>query len=77
VAQQFHLRDTIEHIACPTCVCHGTQDHVVDFTRSYEIASRLKSPVTVLPLIGANHEASVPSTAELAGPAIEWLQQTL
>jgi pimeloyl-ACP methyl ester carboxylesterase len=76
-AQQFHLRDVVERIECPVCVVHGTQDHICDFTRSYEIASRLKAPVTVRPLIGVDHEAAVPATPELAGPGVAWLQQVL
>jgi 2,6-dihydroxypseudooxynicotine hydrolase len=76
-ARQFHLRDVLDKIDCPVCVIHGTQDHICDFTASYQIASRLRAPVTVHPLVGADHEASNPITAEFAGPGIAWLQQNL
>jgi alpha-beta hydrolase superfamily lysophospholipase len=76
-AQQFHLRDVLEDISCPVCLLHGTQDHICDFTASYEIASRLKAPVTVCPLEGADHEAANPTTADFAGPGIAWLRDNL
>jgi pimeloyl-ACP methyl ester carboxylesterase len=76
-ARSFHLRDVIDRIACPVCIVHGTQDHLCDFTISYEIASRLKAPVTVKPLIGVDHEAALPATPELAAPGIAWLLETL
>ena len=76
-AQQFHLRDVIEQITCPVALLHGTQDHLLDFTVSYEIASRLKAPVTVLPLIGVDHDAALPASLELAQPGIDWLKANL
>jgi alpha-beta hydrolase superfamily lysophospholipase len=76
-ARQFNLRDAVERITCPVCLVHGTQDHLCDFTASYEIASRLKAPVTVTPLLGVDHEAVNPATADLAAPGIEWLKATL
>jgi dipeptidyl aminopeptidase/acylaminoacyl peptidase len=76
-AQRFHLRDVIEKIKCPLCLVHGTQDHVCDFTASYEIASRAQAPITVQPLIGLDHEAAYPGIAQIAEPGITWLKQTL
>jgi dipeptidyl aminopeptidase/acylaminoacyl peptidase len=76
-ARRFHLRDVVDRITCPVCIVHGTQDHLCDFTVSYEIASRLKAPVTVKPLIGVDHEAALPATPELAAPGIAWLRETL
>ncbi len=76
-AQRFHLRDVVEAITCPVAVVHGTQDHICDFTVSYEIASRLKAPVTVLPLLGVDHDAALPATPELAQPGIDWLKEHL
>ena len=75
--KHFHLRDTLEKIECPVCLVHGTQDHLCDFTATYEIASRLKAPLTVRPLIGADHEAVCPATEEVAAPGIEWLKENL
>jgi alpha-beta hydrolase superfamily lysophospholipase len=77
IARQFNLREAAAMERCPVCIVHGTQDHLCDFSASYEIASRIKTPVTVVPLEGVDHEASYPSTAELARPGIEWLNQTL
>ena len=77
VARQFNLRGMVEREHSPVCIVHGTQDHLCDFSASYEIASRLKTPVTVVPLEGVDHEASYPSTEALARPGIEWLKQTL
>jgi dipeptidyl aminopeptidase/acylaminoacyl peptidase len=76
-AERFHLRDVLEQITCPVALAHGTQDHICDFTSTYEIASRLKAPVTVLPLIGADHDAALPATPELAQPGIDWLKEHL
>jgi alpha-beta hydrolase superfamily lysophospholipase len=76
-ARQFHLRDVVAKINCPICIIHGTQDHICDFTASYEIACRAKAPVTVYPLIGMDHETSNPATAEIAAPGVEWLKQNL
>lgn len=76
-AHQFHLRDVIEQITCPVALMHGTQDHLCDFSVTYEIASRLKAPVTVHPLIGFDHDAALPSTPELAQPGIDWLKAHL
>jgi alpha-beta hydrolase superfamily lysophospholipase len=77
LASQFHLRDVLDKIQSPVCVLHGTQDHICYFIASYEIASRLKVPVTVQPVEGADHEVSNPATAELARPGIEWLRSVL
>jgi alpha-beta hydrolase superfamily lysophospholipase len=77
IAREFNLREAAPKERCPVCIVHGTQDHLCDFSASYEIASRVKTPVTVVPLEGVDHEASYPSTAELARPGIEWLNQTL
>ena len=76
-ARQFNLRGVAENERCPVCIVHGTQDHLCGFSASYEIASRVAGPVTVVPLEGVDHEASYPSTAELAWPGINWLDQTL
>jgi dipeptidyl aminopeptidase/acylaminoacyl peptidase len=77
LAQPFHLRDTIHKIRCPIALAHGTQDHICDFTAPYEVARRAQAPVTVLPLVGVDHEAAYPATPRLAGPAVEWLGRVL
>jgi len=77
IARQFNLREAAKQERCPVCIIHGTQDHLCDFSASYEIASRAPAPVTVIPLEGVDHEAAYPSTVELAHPGIEWLNQTL
>ncbi len=69
----FHLHTAVPRIRCPIMIVHGTRDHICDFTATYEIARRARAPVTVWPLIGADHEAASPATPQLAGPAIEWL----
>jgi dipeptidyl aminopeptidase/acylaminoacyl peptidase len=76
-ARQFHLRDVLDKIQSPVCLLHGTQDHICYFIASYEIASRLRVPVTVQPLEGADHEVSNPGTPELARPGIDWLRGVL
>jgi alpha-beta hydrolase superfamily lysophospholipase len=73
----FHLRDVIGSIACPIALVHGTQDHICDFTVTYEVVRRAKAPVTVFPLVGADHEAAIPSAPHIAGPGIEWLRKIL
>jgi alpha-beta hydrolase superfamily lysophospholipase len=75
--RHFHLRDVLANIECPVCLVHGTQDHLCDFTATYEIASRVRAPLTVKPLIGVDHEAVCPATEELAAPGIEWLKENL
>ncbi len=77
MAKPFHLRDVISLIRCPVLMVHGTQDHICDFTVPYEVARRLKAPLTIKPLIGADHEVAIPSTPALAGPALEWLRENL
>ncbi|MGH2524934.1 MAG: alpha/beta hydrolase family protein, partial [Anaerolineales bacterium] len=54
--QRFHLRDALGNIRCPVGIVHGTQDHICDFTATYAIASRITAPVSVFPLVGADHE---------------------
>jgi dipeptidyl aminopeptidase/acylaminoacyl peptidase len=76
-ARPFHLRTGLERIACPVLVVHGTQDHICDFTASYEIARRVRAPLTVVPLPGVDHEAAVPSAPMFSGPGIEWLRGNL
>jgi pimeloyl-ACP methyl ester carboxylesterase len=76
-ARPFALYDALHKIRCPVLVAHGTRDHICDFTASYEIARRLTAPVTVHPLVGADHEAAQPSAPHIAAPAIEWLKQHL
>jgi len=77
VSKPFHLRDVVGNIRCPVGIVHGTNDHICNFTASYEIARRLKSPVSVFPLIGVDHEAAQPSTPALASPGMGWLQTVL
>jgi dipeptidyl aminopeptidase/acylaminoacyl peptidase len=76
-AREFHLRDVLDKITSPVCLLHGTQDHICYFIASYEIASRLRVPVTVQPLEGADHEVANPVTAQLAQPGINWLRGVL
>ncbi len=73
----FHLHTALARVQCPVLVVHGTHDHICDFTASYEIARRVRSSVTVWPLIGADHEAASPATSQLADPAIDWLRRIL
>jgi pimeloyl-ACP methyl ester carboxylesterase len=73
LAKPFHLRDVLANIRCPVCIIHGTQDHICSFSASYEIASRVQSPLTVIPLVDLDHEVANPSTINIAGPGIEWL----
>jgi dipeptidyl aminopeptidase/acylaminoacyl peptidase len=76
ITRQFNLRGMAEKERCPVCMIHGIQDHWCDFSASYEIASRVPAPVTVIPLERVDHEASYPSTVELARSGIDWLNQT-
>ncbi|MGQ0601976.1 MAG: alpha/beta hydrolase family protein [Anaerolineales bacterium] len=76
-AQPFALYDALHKIRCPVLVAHGTRDHICDFTASYEIARRVTAPLTVHPLVGADHEVAQPSAPHIAGPAIEWLKKHL
>ena len=76
-ARAFNLRGMAELERCPVCIIHGTQDHLCDFSASYEIASRLRVPVNVVALEGVDHEASYPSSEALARPGIDWLNQVL
>jgi len=76
-ANAFALYDALHKIQCPVLLVHGTQDHICDFTACYEIARRITSPLTVVPLIGTDHEAAQPYAPHLAKPGIEWLKQNL
>jgi alpha-beta hydrolase superfamily lysophospholipase len=73
--KQFHLRDAAGRIECPVCLVHGTQDSVCDFTGTYTLVSHLKAPVTVIPLVGVDHESALPQLPDLARPALDWLSQ--
>lgn len=77
LAKPFHLKDIVEKIKCPFCLVHGTRDHICDFTVPYEIARRATAPLDIFPLVGADHEASAPSTLHVAKPAVEWLKKNL
>ena len=77
LAQPFHLRDVLGSVRCPVHLVHGTQDHICNFLVTYEIARRVKSPLSVHPLVGVDHEAANPSTLNIAGPGIEWLKENL
>lgn len=74
MAKPFHLRDAALRIRCPVAIVHGTQDHICDFTAPYEIARRVQSPVSIFPLVGADHEVAQPGTRQIAGAGIEWLK---
>jgi 2,6-dihydroxypseudooxynicotine hydrolase len=76
-AKPFALYDVLHKVRCPVLIMHGTRDHICDFTATYEIARRLTAPVTVHPIVGADHEVALPNAPHIAGPAIEWLQQHL
>lgn len=75
--KRFALYDVPQQITCPVMVVHGTRDHICDFTASYEIARRVRAPLTVHPIVGADHEVAQPHEPHIAGPAITWLKQTL
>ncbi|MEK6574090.1 MAG: alpha/beta fold hydrolase, partial [Chloroflexota bacterium] len=77
MAKPFHLREAAAKTRCPVALVHGMLDHICDFTATYEIARRVKSSISVFPLVGVNHEAAQPGTAGLAGPGIEWLKGVL
>ena len=74
---RFTWKDVIEKIKCPICLVHGTRDHICDFTVPYEIARRANAPLDIYPLVGADHEASAPSTPDMARPGVEWLKKNL
>lgn len=76
-ARPFHLRAGLERITCPVLLVHGTQDHICDFTAPFEIARRVRAPLTIVPLPGVDHEAAMPLAPHLAGPGIAWLQETM
>lgn len=73
----FHLHTALAQIACPVLILHGTRDHICDFTATYEIARRVRSSVTVWPLLGADHEIASPATPQLTDPAVAWLRRVL
>ncbi len=76
-AQPFNLRAGLEAIECPVGLIHGTLDHVCDFTATYEIARRIRAPLMVHPVIGADHEAALPAAQRFARPGIDWLREVL
>ncbi len=76
-AGPFHLRGVVEKIRCPILLVHGTQDHICDFSATYEIARRAAAPLTVHPLVGVDHDAANPATPQIAGPGVEWLRSNL
>ncbi len=76
-AKLFTLYDVPQQIKCPVLVVHGTRDHICDFTASYEIARRVRSPLTVQPVVGADHEVAQPKDPRIVGPAIAWLRQVI
>ncbi len=76
-AKPFHLRGAVEKIRCPVILVHGTQDHICDFSATYEIARRVTAPLVVHPLLGVDHDAANPSTPRIAGPGLEWLKKNL
>jgi len=77
IAKPFHLRDVLGNIRCPVAIVHGTQDHICSFLGTYEIARRIKTPLSVFPLLGVDHEGANPSTLNIAAPGLEWLKQNL
>jgi len=77
MAKPFHLRDAAPQIRCPVALVHGTQDHICDFTATYEIARRVTSAISVFPIIGADHEVAQPMTGRIAGRGLEWLKEML
>jgi pimeloyl-ACP methyl ester carboxylesterase len=73
----FSLYDVPQQIKCPVLIVHGTRDHICDFTASYEIARRVRAPLTVQPIVGADHEVAQPKDPRIVGPALEWLKTVL
>ena len=73
LARPFHLREAARKIRCPVIVLHGTEDHICDFSATYEIARRVSAPLTVHPLVGVDHDAANPAPARFARPGVEWL----
>ena len=77
MARPYHLRDAVGKIRCPVLMVHGTQDHICDFTVPYQIARRITAPLTIHPILGADHEVAIPATPSLADPGIDWLRSNL
>ncbi len=77
LSRPFHLRDVLGRITCPVALVHGTQDHICDFAVTYRVAARVKAPLTIIPLVGVDHEASYPSAPHIAQPGIQWLKAHL
>lgn len=77
LARPLYLGDVLEKVACPVFIGQGTQDHVVHFTTAYEIARRLKAPVTVHPYMGVDHEVALPRAPAVSAPVVAWLKQTV
>jgi dipeptidyl aminopeptidase/acylaminoacyl peptidase len=77
LAKPFHLRGAAEKIRCPVILVHGTEDHICDFSATYEIARRVTAPLTVHPLVGVDHDAASPSAPRIAAPGVEWLKKNL
>lgn len=75
---EFHLNGYLQHIRCPVCLVHGTQDSICDFSMTYAIVSQVtQAPVEVFPLEGVDHEAAYPLAPHLVQPALEWLKEHL
>jgi dipeptidyl aminopeptidase/acylaminoacyl peptidase len=77
MVRPFHLRDTLGRVNCPVFLGHGTLDHFVFFTTTYEVSRQLAGPVTVQPYVGADHEVALPRDAQFAEPAVRWLTEKL
>lgn len=77
LARPFHLREAVKKIRCPVIVLHGTEDHICDFSATYEIARQVSAPLTVHPLVGVDHDAANPAPPRFAGPGVGWLSSNL
>lgn len=77
LTHDFHLHTILEQISCPVMLVHGTADHICDFTATYEIARRVRTDVTVWPMVGGDHEVANPGAPQLSDPAITWLQRVM
>lgn len=77
LARPFHLREAVEKIRCPVLLVHGTEDHICDFSATYEIARRASAPLAVHPLAGVDHDAASPAPPGIAAPGVEWLISNL
>lgn len=56
LSHRFESQKKLRELTCPIFLAHGTSDRTIPFAMSERLAATASGPVTLFPVVGANHD---------------------